>query len=93
MTVRLGVKSDPIENRYSFDWLFGVMADFHVDRLQMGSSFPTFTADEGWFRRLRGTAEKKGIRISSVFTSTGRWGAGGAGTRPWRRLRVGDGNA
>jgi ribulose-phosphate 3-epimerase len=79
MTVRLGVKSDPIENRYSFDWLFGVMGDFRVDRLQMGSSFPTFTADEGWFRRLRGAAEKKGIRISSVFTShreMGGWGSG-----------------
>jgi ribulose-phosphate 3-epimerase len=79
MTVRLGVKSDPIENRYSFDWLFGVMKDFRVDRLQMGSSFATFTADEDWFRRLRGAAEKKGIRIASVFTShreMGGWGSG-----------------
>ncbi len=65
----LGVKSDPIECRYTFDWLFGIMADFKVDRLQMGSSFPTFTAEEGYFRRLRVRAEKKGIRIASVFTS------------------------
>ncbi|MGA2612982.1 MAG: hypothetical protein ABSG38_05975 [Spirochaetia bacterium] len=69
MTFRLGVKSDPIEGRYSFDWLFGIMADFHVSRLQMGSSFTTFTADEGYFRKLREGAEKKGIRIASVFTS------------------------
>jgi ribulose-phosphate 3-epimerase len=69
MTFRLGVKSDPIEGRYSFDWLFGIMADFHVSRLQMGSSFTTFTADEGYFRKLRESAEKKGIRIASVFTS------------------------
>ncbi len=69
MTIHLGVKSDPIEGRYSFDWLFGIMADFRISHLQMGSSFVTFTADEGYFRRLRESAEKKGIRIASVFTS------------------------
>jgi ribulose-phosphate 3-epimerase len=69
MTIHLGVKSDPIENRYSFDWLFGIMADFQVSRLQMGSSFSTFTAEEEYFRGLRASAEKKGIRIASVFTS------------------------
>ncbi|HVP19014.1 MAG TPA: TIM barrel protein [Spirochaetia bacterium] len=69
MTVHLGVKSDPIEGRYTFDWLFGIMADFKVSRLQMGSFFPTFTADDRWFRDLRARAEKKGIRIASVFTS------------------------
>ena len=69
MKVRLGVKSDPIECRYTFDWLFGILQDFRVSRLQMGSTFATFTADEDYFRRLRARAEKKGIRISSVFTS------------------------
>ncbi len=79
MTVHLGVKSDPIENRYTFDWLFGIMADFHVSRLQMGSSFPTFTAEEGYFKRLRAAAEKRGIGIASVFTSLrvmGSWASG-----------------
>ncbi len=42
MSVRLGVKSDPIETRYSFDWLFGIMAEFDVHNLQLGSSFPVF---------------------------------------------------
>jgi len=69
MTVHLGVKSDPIENRYSLDWLFGVMADFHVSRLQLGSSFSTFTAEEDYFKRLRERAERKGITIASLFTS------------------------
>jgi sugar phosphate isomerase/epimerase len=89
MTIRLGVKSDPIENRYSFDWLFGIMADFRVDRLQMGSSFHTFTADEGWFKRLRAAAEKRGIRISSVFTShreMGGWGSGDPSLEATARL-------
>ena len=79
MTIHLGVKSDPIENRYSFDWLFGIMADFRVDRLQMGSSFSTFVVDEGWFTRLRTAGEKKGIRISSVFTSHREMGGYGSG--------------
>lgn len=69
MTVHVGVKSDPIENRYSFDWLFGIMAESRVDRLQLGSSFPFFHADEEWFRDLRRKAERRGIRIFSTFTS------------------------
>jgi sugar phosphate isomerase/epimerase len=69
MTVHVGVKSDPIENRYSFDWLFGVMAEQNVAWLQLGSSFPLFHADEAWFRDLRRKAERRGIRIGSTFTS------------------------
>ena len=69
MTVHVGVKSDPIENRYSFDWLFGLMAESRVDRLQLGSSFPFFHADPEWFRDLRRKAERRGIMIASTFTS------------------------
>lgn len=69
MIVHVGVKSDPIENRYSFDWLFAVMAEQHVAWLQLGSSFPFFHADEVWFRDLRRKAERRGIRISSTYTS------------------------
>jgi sugar phosphate isomerase/epimerase len=69
MTVHVGVKSDPIENRYSFEWLFDLMAEQHVGRLQLGSSFPFFHADEAWFHGLRRKAERRGIRISSTYTS------------------------
>jgi sugar phosphate isomerase/epimerase len=69
MTVHVGVKSDPIENRYSFDWLFGLMAEQGVRWLQLGSSFPFFHADEEWFRELRRKAEARGIRIASTYTS------------------------
>ena len=94
MTLRLGVKSDPIENRYSFDWLFGVMADFRVSRLQMGSSFSTFTVDDGYLKRLRAVAERKGIQIASVFTSHREMGGYGSGDpsleavarRGWERI-------
>ncbi len=69
MTVHLGVKSDPIEGRYSFEWLFDLMRGCGVHRLQMGSSFPVFFAADDHFRALRRAAESRGIRISSMFTS------------------------
>jgi len=69
MTVHVGVKSDPIENRYSFDWLFALMAEQRVGWLQLGSSFPFFHADPSWFRDLARKAERRGIRIASTYTS------------------------
>jgi len=65
----VGVKSDPIESRYSFEWLFDLMAGCGVHRLQMGSSSPVYFAGDEYFRGLRRTAEKKGIRITSMFSS------------------------
>jgi sugar phosphate isomerase/epimerase len=69
MTVHVGVKSDPIENRYSFDWLFDLMAEQHAGWLQLGSSYPFFHADPAWFRDLARKAERRGIRIASTYTS------------------------
>jgi sugar phosphate isomerase/epimerase len=69
MTVHVGVKSDPIENRYSFDWLFDLMAEQHAGWLQLGSSYPFFHADPAWFRNLARKAEHRGIRIASTYSS------------------------
>jgi ribulose-phosphate 3-epimerase len=69
MKVHLGVKSDPIESRYSFEWLFDIMQGLGVHRLQMGTSFPTFTAEDAYFKKLRDMAEKRDVHISSLFTS------------------------
>ena len=69
MILHLGVKSDPIESRYSFDWLFDIMKGCGVHRLQMGTSFPVFFAEDEHFRRLRRSAEARGIRITSMFSS------------------------
>ncbi len=94
MIVHLGVKSDPIESRYSFDWLFGIMNDCGVDRLQYGSSIATLVADDEYLRGLRRRAEKRGIRIESLFSSTREFGGFGSGdpalaratVRYWRAL-------
>ena len=69
MTVHLGVKSDPIENRYSYEWLFDLMSSLGVYRMQLGTTYHTHSADDEYFRRLRASAERKGISISSLFSA------------------------
>jgi ribulose-phosphate 3-epimerase len=82
MKVNLGVKSDLIESRYSFDWLFGIMADCGVERLQYGSATQTYLADDEYFRNLRRRAERRGIRIASVFSTVREFGGFASGD-PW----------
>ena len=94
MTVHLGVKSDPVESRFSFEWLFNVMQGQGIHRLQIGTSYPTFDAEDGYFRKLRATAEKKDVRISSLFTSHRELGGFASGDpfleagarRGWERI-------
>jgi sugar phosphate isomerase/epimerase len=94
MKVTLGVKSDIIERRYSFDWLFGIMADCGVERLQFGCSLSTYLADDEYFRNLRRRAERRGILITSVFSALREFGGLASGDplleaatrRMWERL-------
>ena len=94
MKVHLGVKSDPIESRYSFEWLFDIMQGLGVHRLQMGTTYHTYSADDSYFRQLRTSAEKREIRISSLFSSrrelvgfaTGDSALEAATRRGWERL-------
>jgi len=89
----LGVKSDPIESRYSFEWLFDLMSGCGVHRLQMGSSSPVYFAGDDYFRGLRRTAEKKDIQITSMFSSHRDLGFGNrdplldeSARRGWERM-------
>ena len=65
----LGVKSDPILYRYSYDWLFALMAGEGVRHLQMGTFFELYDLPDTWFRELRVKAADAGITISSIFTA------------------------
>jgi sugar phosphate isomerase/epimerase len=69
MDFQLGVKSDPIEYRYSFEWLFSLMRSSGVRNLQLGSFFELYALPDAWFRDLRATAASFGIAIRSVFTA------------------------
>lgn len=67
--IQIGIKSDPIQYRYSFDWLFDLMAETGTRYLQLGSFFELYSLDDDYFHELRTKAEDRGIRIKSVFTA------------------------
>ncbi len=67
--IEIGVKSDPIEYRYSYDWLFRIMADEGVHHLQLGTFFEIYQLPDEWFVWLRRRADSFGISISSIFTA------------------------
>ena len=69
MTLSLGIKSDPVEYRYSYEWLFGLMREMRVENLQLGSCFEFYHVDDSYFRDLRALAERYGVRIRSCFTA------------------------
>ena len=67
--LHLGVKSDPIEYRYSWQWLFHILAEENVHYVQMGTFFEIYQLPDDYFLRLRDQAESFGVQISSVFTA------------------------
>ena len=69
LQLQLGVKTDPIEYRYSYDWLFRLMADEDVRHVQLGTFFEMYQLPDEFFLDLRRQAESYGLTISSVFTT------------------------
>ena len=69
VNLHLGVKSDPIEYRYSWDWLVRILADEGVGFVQIGTFFEIYHLPDSALLQLRETAERHGVRISSVFTA------------------------
>ena len=69
LTLHLGVKTDPIQYRYSYEWLFRLMADEGVYHAQLGSFFEMYQLPDVWFTDLRKLAASFGVRVSSVFTT------------------------
>ena len=69
MDFKLGIKSDPIEYRNSFPWLFRLMAEEGVTSLQLGSFFELYQLPDEYFIRLKKQADNFGITIDSLFTA------------------------
>lgn len=65
----LGVKADPIEYRYSYEWLFRLMASEGIHHLQLGTFFEMYQLPDAFFTELRKQAGGYGVEISSVFTA------------------------
>ena len=69
LQLQLGVKTDPIEYRYSFDWLFRLMAEEDVRHVQLGTFFEVYQLPDDFFLDLRRKADSYGLTISSIFTA------------------------
>ena len=67
--IELGIKSDPIETRYSFVWLFSLMNDLDVRAVQIGSFFELYVLDMRYFEKIKDLAVKNNIHIKSMFTA------------------------
>lgn len=69
LALSLGLKSDPIEYRYSFPWLFRLLEEEGVHDLQIGTFYELYELPEAFFGELRAQAADHGIRIRSIFTA------------------------
>lgn len=67
--IQIGLKTDCIETRYSFDWLFDLLASEGIHYVQLGSFYELYTLPDSYFADLRAKAESRGLRIKSVFTA------------------------
>ncbi|WP_417749378.1 ribulose-phosphate 3-epimerase [Rosistilla oblonga] len=67
--LRLGVKSDMIEYRYSHQWLFRILAEEGARYVQLGSQLETYHLPDAYFHDLRKQADDAGVVIDSTFTT------------------------
>jgi ribulose-phosphate 3-epimerase len=69
LQLEVGVKTDPIEYRYSFDWLFRILAEEKIRHVQLGTFFEIYQLPDEYFRDLRRRADDHGLSITSIFTA------------------------
>jgi sugar phosphate isomerase/epimerase len=69
MKLLIGIKSDPIQRRYSYEWLFKFMRRMGIRYVQLGSFFEMPLLDDEYFHELREKARGYDIRIKSLFSS------------------------
>ena len=69
LELRLGIKTDPIEYRYSHQWLFNLLADEGVKHIQIGTHFEMYQLPDEFFHQLRKQADDAGVSIDSMFTA------------------------
>lgn len=69
MNFSLGLKTDAIETRYSFPWLFDLLAEEGIRHVQVGSFFEMYTLENEWFENLKAEAAQRDLILKSVFTA------------------------
>ena len=81
MRIHIGICSDPIEYRYSHEWLFDLLRDLGVGYVQFGSVPEMYLLDDEFFLDIRRQAERRNVQFRSCFASrreTGGFFAGNA---------------
>lgn len=69
MDMNIGIKSDPVEYRYSYEWLFKILRKCGINYIQLGSFFELYFLPDDYFNELRELAYKYDVRIKSCFTT------------------------
>jgi len=69
VTLHVGIKTDPVEYRYSYEWLFRLMAEEGIRHAQLGSFVELYLLPDEFFLDLRRQARRYGVTLSSVFTT------------------------
>ena len=69
LTLSLGVKTDPTQYRFSYEWLFRLLAEEGVKHVQLGTFFEIYQLPDEYFVNLARQAADLGIEISSIFTA------------------------
>ena len=69
LTLELGAKTDPAEYRFSYEWLFRLLAEEGVRFVQLGTFFEIYQLPDEYFLHLRRQAEDLGVCIQSIFTA------------------------
>jgi sugar phosphate isomerase/epimerase len=69
LTLHVGLKTDSVQYRYSYEWLFRLLAEEGIEHAQLGSFFEMYQLPDEYFVALRQQAARYGVRISSVFTT------------------------
>ncbi len=69
LALQLGVNTDPVQYRFSYEWLFRLLAEEGVRTVQLGTFFEVYQLPDEFFHRLRRRAEDQGIAIHSIFTA------------------------
>ena len=69
MKFHLGVKSDVVQNRYTYEWLFELMRSYGIRYLQLGAFLEMPFLEDEFYHDLRDNAQRYGVRIKSLYAA------------------------
>jgi len=86
LQLQIGIKTDPIQYRYSYPWLFRLLAEEGIRYVQLGTFFEIYQLPDETFRELRRQAEDFGLQIASIFTAHRELGGFFRGDAHWEAV-------